>query len=331
MDAKIDFESRIAHKLGDSLANGKDENSKNVTITHKVAQSYQNADGYDHDYANIAKTYQFNIKWDTNLYLEFNEYLKRYHYTTLERISGFGYEDPLLKQALNEFLNLKYGLYYGDNVEFELDDFNYINTFKSDKYISSNALENLFKSDFHQSGMILRAVMMSLNLRPYIDEIPYEYMISVFNDYYELSEEELNALLTEYESKRNPALRERILAFYTLYRYNQHLHMLAGYKLNSDEDSDVTHSIEFARNKGGSLRLNIEPTDYINTMIIRALKMNKEPLNTEKYVNTFDGTSFTAILKDTEKSYMECFGTDYRSILNYAGLPESYNISGSIL
>ena len=300
-------------------------NDSEIIVPNYLLSEYPSITDYDNNIASMLPRFNnLNFEWNQGNYLELSQYLASYSNdkSAIYLASGFGYDSTYFREGLTSYFNNNLSEVYGYQDELiYVDDLNYINTNFSYGVVNTavvNSWINTYSST--TSTKILRSVLSSLNLRPYIDEIPSAYMQSVFIDYYNMDEDELFNLIVEYNETGNITLHDRLLTFYTLFSYNQQIHSLVG---NSTTNSltGEEHIIRLCRNKNGGLMINLDPSDQIYQAIIRRFARIGEPLNTTTYIDPLTGSLIDVINPDTVESYRTAYQSSIDGMLSYAKVP----------
>ena len=219
---------------------------------------------------------------------------------------AFGVDYPRYRMYIEEYIRD----YYNIDLEYAtIDDINYLNNTQASPFNFDDDYAELIVNQIrYEDYKVVRACLLSLDLIPFLNEIPAQYFANYLSNYYEMSDSELESFLVNFQFD-NPSSNSD-LVFMEILCYNMGVNHTSLYR-----------NVPYCRTSTGVFTMDIKPTDPRYTTIINAFAKLGMPLNTQTMIDPETGEEIEVIVPDTPEHFEEIFGESYTDVLERAGLP----------
>lgn len=232
---------------------------------------------------------------------------------------GMGFDSKFTTDYLTTYINDTYGT---DFDQITIDDVNFYNTnhyyipaekFDGDvvnRHIWFSFLSEQFDLDFDYF-MVNRAILLSLDLVPMIDEIPASYIEEYCPIASEIDAQYLDEIMNAWlwESDRKLTTEEE--QFVNIIKYNIWYHDLYNW----------TYNIPVYRRTTGEISVCLTPNTSRYQGIIDGCSSLGVTLNTQMQYYEDTNQDVRVIIADTPEFFEETYGRTYVSVLEEYGLP----------
>ena len=232
---------------------------------------------------------------------------------------GMGFDSKFTTDYLTTYINDTYGT---DFDQITIDDVNFYNTnhyyipaekFDGDvvnRHIWFSFLSEQFDLDFDYF-MVNRAILLSLNLVPMVDEIPASYIEEYCPIASEIDAQYLDEIMNAWlwESDRKLTAEEE--QFVNIIKYNIWYHDLYNW----------TYNIPVYRRTTGEIGVCLTPNTSRYQGIIDGCSSLGVTLNTQMQYYEDTNQDVRVIVADTPEFFEETYGRTYVSVLEEYGLP----------
>lgn len=232
---------------------------------------------------------------------------------------GFGYDSPFTTEYLTSYINSLYGTSYE---LITVDDINYFNTnhyYISAEKFDGDAVNRLIWFSFYSGNldcnydcfMLNRAIMLSLDLVPMVDEIPSSYIYKYVPGASSVTIEQFDFIMDDYLRNGGRGLTEDELLLAEVLKYNISFHDILNWRYN----------VPMGRRTNGTICMLLTPNSRRYQGVIDGCGSLGVTLNTEQQYYAPTDEEVRVIVKDTPEFFEEIYGVSYEEVLEMYGLP----------
>ena len=216
-------------------------------------------------------------------------------------------------------MNTNYGTSYDI---LTIDDLNYYNTnhyYIKPELFDADSVNRLIWFSFYSESldcdydrfMLNRAILLSLDLIPMVDEIPADYIRKYVVDPETLSVEDVDRIMDDYLLNRSEGLTDDERRIAEVIKYNISFHDIMNWRYN----------VPLGRRANGNIFMVLSPSTIRYQGIIDGCSSMNVYLNSEMQFDMAANKEVRVIVKDTPEFFEETFGRTYESVLEEYGLP----------